>query len=141
MVVAPLLTEWVMKASTWPNDAGWVRAARHLESALNRLRDLESSSDRLAAESNLGDALRSAGKLAEAADVLARVLATKKRAHGEDDADTLSTATNLAITYKQQGRLSEFPRERTQEHYKNPRNCLIWIDLLGPTSLAITLVP
>jgi len=34
---------------------GWVRAARHLEAALNRLRDLESSSDRLAAEKVLAE--------------------------------------------------------------------------------------
>ena len=63
--------------------------------------------DRLVAEGNLGNALRTAGELAEAADVLARVLAVLKRAHGEDDVNTLNTASNLGITYQQHGRLAE----------------------------------
>ena len=63
--------------------------------------------DKLAAEVNLGDALRNTGKLAEAADVLARVLTAMKRVAGEDHASTLVTASTLAVTYSQQGRLAE----------------------------------
>ena len=63
--------------------------------------------DRLCAEANLGNALRTAGQFAEAADVLARVFATKKRVVGEESATALRTANSLATTYRQQGRLAE----------------------------------
>ena len=62
---------------------------------------------RLCAEGNLGNALRELGQLAEAADVLARVLRTMKRAYGEDNASTLGTASMLAVTYRHQGKLAE----------------------------------
>ena len=62
---------------------------------------------RLCAEANLGNALRGAGMFAEAADVLARVLRTMKRAYGEDNASTLGTANLLGVTYRQQGKLTE----------------------------------
>ena len=63
--------------------------------------------DRLAAESNLGNALRCAGKYNEAADVLTRVLRAMKRANGEDDEHTLLTANMLAATYQQQGKVAK----------------------------------
>ena len=59
--------------------------------------------DRLCAESNLGNVCRCVGKLAEAAEALARVLAATKRANGEDGADTLCTANMLTATYKSEG--------------------------------------
>ena len=62
---------------------------------------------RLGAESNLGNALRNAGKYDEAAEVLVRVLAVMKRAIGEDGEDTLRTANMLAATYQQQRKLAE----------------------------------
>ena len=60
---------------------------------------------RLCAESNLGNALMGAGKLDEAADVLARVLTAMKRVFGEVNA--LNTASMLAITFQQQGKFTE----------------------------------
>ena len=62
---------------------------------------------RLGAESNLGNALRCAGKFVEAAEVLARVLAMMKHANGEDDDYTLLTTNMLAATYLAQGKLDE----------------------------------
>ena len=62
---------------------------------------------RLAAENNLGGALRNTGEFAEAADVLAGVLAVAKRVYGKEDQGTLCTAANLADTYSQQGKLGE----------------------------------
>ena len=64
--------------------------------------------ERLGAESNLGNALRSADKLDEAADVLSRVLAVMKRVNGEaDDRNTLITAMNLGIVYLELDRVAE----------------------------------
>ena len=63
--------------------------------------------DRLDAEGHLGSALSDAGKFAEAADVLARVLTAKKRVHGEEGASTLATANMLGNTYYDQGKLAE----------------------------------
>ena len=62
---------------------------------------------RLGAESNFGGALMRAGKFAEAANVLARVLPVMKRVHGEDDANTLITAHTLGDTRRMQGKLAE----------------------------------
>ena len=56
---------------------------------------------RLAPANNLGQALRLAGELAEAADVLAGVLAAAKRVYGKEHPNTLTTAGNLADTHGQ----------------------------------------
>ena len=63
--------------------------------------------DRLAAADNLGCALKHAGKFAEAADVLAGVLASAKRVLGKEHPNTLKTTTYLATTYQAQGKLAE----------------------------------
>ncbi len=88
--------------STGAMDLGLQRALVHRMRTRPR-----HDSERLAAESNLGNALLDAGQYDEAAGVLARVLAAMKRANGEDDEHTLLTATMLAATYHMQGRLAE----------------------------------
>ena len=76
--------------------------------AVSRLRTRRRDDyDRLAAADNLGGALRCAGELAEAADVLAGVLAAAKRVCGKEHPSTLGAATNLAATCSDQGQLTE----------------------------------
>ena len=61
---------------------------------------------RLAAEDNLGNALREAGEFGEAAEVLARVLSVKKRVMGADHPATLNTAQILAAVHLDQGNVA-----------------------------------
>ena len=62
---------------------------------------------RLGAENNLGVALRAAGQLGEAAEVLARVLAKSRRVKGANHPDTLTTARCLANVHRDQGNFAE----------------------------------
>ena len=62
---------------------------------------------RLAAAHNLGDALNHVGEFAEAADVMAGVLAARKRVYGKEHPISLQTATSLADTYSVQGKIAE----------------------------------
>ena len=62
----------------------------------------------LAAANFLGQALvRRAGKLTEVADVLTSVLAVAKRVLGKEPPNTLSIASNLAVTHSEQGKHGE----------------------------------
>ena len=54
---------------------------------------------------NLGSMYRAQGKMKQAAELIEEVLQTRRCILGNDHPDTLMTMSNLALTYRVQGKM------------------------------------